>query len=744
MPQKKVRLAVLILLSALSMFWLTAHLWETLPIMGQFPQKDPDSVLFARILEQSILKEQAVQIDSYSCFPYQIRFGIAPFYRWFLYTAVSTYFTLFPASNIDPMHVAGVLPILFTWFTGLLIILFFNQVCRSTPMFLVCCFFMLPSCSAAFVSGFMRLDYDYLISFFIWAWLLMCLRFYQTRSNALQLLAGMIVAAFIATWSGSPLFFFFVTAFGFFLWLFDYAEAEDYLSYCANSLIVGAMVNILLISPQSLGEEYFSLAKYSYLQPLCILLGGFACLALYNVKIRGLPRKHGILLLALLSLFLGYFFRNQLSESTGLLFQRDPIHTTISEMRSLVSPPKLLNNSAHFQNLLEHFGLIIFIFPFFILLPWQECTSRGGRLLRFWIGLMICLSVYQIRYIRWLTIGSGLFYGISFFLLWKMARNSLRSDKWRSAWLLAVFIPLMVMQSMHNFFWIKNSMTLSEAQVELFNWVRKYTPPTSGYSDNNKPEYGILTHWDEGNTMAYYARRPSVVNNAMWGFKTMADTFSSKSEAEAIRLCAKYGIRYILVSPQRLHDAGRLSFWNMFKKMPEQPEYSLKMFNVEPDKDFDKNFYYWLRENLALTSRAAFKPSSHFRVAYVSDAYNKQILPEYFLFEVVAGAKVDISADPLTDISVSLELQIGLHKFLFKKNASSGEKGMISFVLPYSSSYKGGRVRVSEIYKASYYRDGKLIKASLVVDEESVLKGLNVTGDLKIVEPDKKMEEEQK
>lgn len=739
--QKKVRLTVLILLSALSLVWLTAHLWEILPISGQFPQKDPDSVLFARILEQSILKEQTIEIDSYSCFPYKIRLGIAPFYRWFLYTSVKVFYTFFPSCQIDPMHIAGVLPIVFTWLTGLMIILFFNQVCYSTPMFLLCCFFMLPSSSAALVSGFMRLDYDYLISFFIWSWLLICLRFYEERSNFSQLMGGIVVAAFIGTWSGTPLFFFFVTAYGFFLWLFDYAEAEDYLSYCSNSLTIGAMVNIILISPQSLSGEYFSLNKFSYLQPFCVLFGGFACNALCFVKKRGLPRKHGILALALLTVFIGCFFQNQLSESTGFLFQKDPLHVTISEMRALISPSKVLANNSQLSDLLEYFGLVFFALPLFLLLPWNGCRPDGGRLLRFFIGLMIFLAVYQVRYIRWLTIGAGLFYGISIFILWKMIRNALKAGKWHLVMVMVIFVPLMITQSMHNFFWIKKNPTLSEAQVELFNWIRKYTPPTSGYVDDNNPEYGILTHWDEGNTMGYYARRPSVVNNAMWGFKTMADTFSSKSEAEAKGLCEKYGIRYILASPYREQDEKRVSFWNMFKSMPERPEYTLKTINVEEDKDYDKNFYYWLRENLALTSRAAFNPSSHFRTVYVSRVNDKHILPEYFLFEVVAGARVDITSDPFTEVSISLEIQIGLQKFLFKKSADSGENGMTRFILPYSSSFKGGRIRVAEFYKVSFYRDGRLLKASLMAGEESVLKGLDITSDVKILEPDLKMQD---
>jgi hypothetical protein len=704
---------------------LTAHLWEIFPLNGQFTQLDPDSVLFSRLLEQSILKGKLVTYDSYGCYPYDIALQFPPFYPWFLYNATVAYYSIFPGSQLDPMLVAGFLPIVVTWLCIFLVLLTINRISRSTALLLFCSFFMLPGGAVAMASGFLKLDYDFLNAFLIWSWILSYLCFDDNRSKIWQLTGSLAACLFVGTWAGSPFFFFFATAYGVVLWLSDSEDADKLLEYTSVTLLIGGMVNLIMISPEKLNGRFFAFLSYSYFQATCVVLGGLVCLMLKEFRARKISRWTGMAGLLFLSLMLLVVFRGQMTESTGFLFQGDPIHKTISELASPLSFKAILQSNANLRELLKWFGWSIVLFPLFAFLPWTWCDRSKSRFLRFWLTLMLVLTFYQIRYIRWLVVGEGLYYGITCYLLWTMIVGQFKNRASGYVRAVAIIVPLMILQSMHNFHWSTSFATIDKPLVELYTWIRRNTPETSGYFDEKKPEYGILSFWDEGNHIAFYARRPAVVNNAMWGYKTMADIFSAKTEDAARQLCQKYGVRYIVMNTFKERGDGSYTFWNTYKNMPEVPEYSYVTAGIVEDPDYKKTFFFWLLDNLALGTRALFDPAAHFRLVYASDSPD-DVRPPWLLYENVAGARVSVQADPSSVVQISIELTIGKSKYLFKKSQNTDENGLADLVVPYSTSHKGGRIQTEPYYKVSFYKDSVFTKAMLQVAEVDVLAGNDV------------------
>lgn len=721
----RTRIFTIIILSALSFVWLTAHLWEIFPLNGQFTQLDPDSVLFSRLLEQSILKGKLVTYDSYGCYPYDIALQFPPFYPWFLYNATVAYYSIFPGSQLDPMLVAGFLPIVVTWLCIFLVLLTINRISRSTALLLFCSFFMLPGGAVAMASGFLKLDYDFLNAFLIWSWILSYLCFDDNRSKIWQLTGSLAACLFVGTWAGSPFFFFFATAYGVVLWLSDSEDADKLLEYTSVTLLIGGMVNLIMISPEKLNGRFFAFLSYSYFQATCVVLGGLVCLMLKEFRARKISRWTGMAGLLFLSLMLLVVFRGQMTESTGFLFQGDPIHKTISELASPLSFKAILQSNANLRELLKWFGWSIVLFPLFAFLPWTWCDRSKSRFLRFWLTLMLVLTFYQIRYIRWLVVGEGLYYGITCYLLWTMIVGQFKNRASGYVRAVAIIVPLMILQSMHNFHWSTSFATIDKPLVELYTWIRRNTPETSGYFDEKKPEYGILSFWDEGNHIAFYARRPAVVNNAMWGYKTMADIFSAKTEDAARQLCQKYGVRYIVMNTFKERGDGSYTFWNTYKNMPEVPEYSYVTAGIVEDPDYKKTFFFWLLDNLALGTRALFDPAAHFRLVYASDSPD-DVRPPWLLYENVAGARVSVQADPSSVVQISIELTIGKSKYLFKKSQNTDENGLADLVVPYSTSHKGGRIQTEPYYKVSFYKDSVFTKAMLQVAEVDVLAGNDV------------------
>ena len=122
MKQRELQFYIcLLIISTVSFFWLISPLFHENTWNGEFQQTGPDSLLFARQLEQCILKGKILDTDNYAAFPYETKTGIAPFYMYFLVNFVNFVFFLFPNLEINPIYVAGILPIIIPFFTILLL-----------------------------------------------------------------------------------------------------------------------------------------------------------------------------------------------------------------------------------------------------------------------------------------------------------------------------------------------------------------------------------------------------------------------------------------------------------------------------------------------------------------------------------------------------------------------------------------------------------------------------------------------
>lgn len=726
MKHTKILLSVgLLLLSAVSFIWLIAHVMLKFPWHGLYHMTDPDSLLFARILEQSILKEKILLSDNYGCFPYEILHGFAPFYMYFLYIFVSFFYAIFPNCGFDPIMVAGCLPIFFTWLTGVMISLSVWFLSKNIVLTLITSLFMLPGYSAFMNNGLLKLDYDFMISFFIWAWLLLCTSFNNYKNNVLVLLGGLVTALFIGVWSGNPLFFFFVTVYGLILWLTKRPDSFSYNEFASSAMLIGALLNILYIFKNGNISDPLSINKYSYFQPLCCLAGGFFLYFLNSLQKFKNQKILGLSLFGLFGLILVCSFYDQIMQALGFVLQKDPIHITISELRSVYDFSSILQNGKLAAILVEHFSWTIIFLPIFVFTKPKGFKAESGAFLRDWLLLMIFMSAFQLRYFRWPGIGLGLYSGMIAYGIWLCLKTYIKSEKYKQLKTVLIFLPLILLFLSQNYFIISKSSFVEPHKMEALGWIYRNTPPTSGYADDEKPEYGILAYWDDGNYINYYAKRPSIVNNAMWGYRTMAHVFSALNEHEAYALCEEYKIRYIFIDPSRNFSPETYGYWPYFKDLPKKPEYKLLSEKVDYVKDYENYFFFWLKENLALAPRAQFAAASHFRLVYVGNTEKKHVFP-YALFEKVKGAVLNVEADKNTEVSVSLNIYLDGNEFLHKTKLTTDENGRATFVLPYANSHMGGRVKTDSIYKISCTQNGLTVRAKVVVKEPDVINGLEV------------------
>lgn len=719
MEQRKILLLCLIIFSVVYAFWLTAGFIQNRPVGGVYHQTDPDAILFLRLFEQSVLRGEVMNSDEYACFPHVMRYVLPPFYLAFLVNSVWLIYSIFPGLSCEPVVIAGFFPIIFFWLGNLMIFFACRRLTKDTGFLLFLCLCLLPNVSSAMVAGFLKLDYDFLISFAIWAFLLSSALFVESSKEIFKISGALAACLLIATWSGSPLFFLFVTLYGLACLLWGSRNAQALLDYCSSAMLIAAILNLLYIWQSPYSENGFKLAAYGYFQPACVLLGG---LFLRSLPLSPAGRTNFARILVVFAALAGLLLfvgGDAIVESAGILSRKDPVHETINELRPMFSPGNRLFDNQAFKELYNYFGWPIFLTPLICFLPSRFYGGRKMQHLRNWLILVLLMSVYQLRYVRWFGAALGLLYAMIFYALWRLIVDNFKKYSQGPLRAMMVLLPLLVLHSLNGFAVNMNPPGLSDFQVDLFAWLGRNTPDTSGYTDRNRPEYSVLSYWDEGNLLSYYTRRPVVVGNYLSGYQTMAAIFAADNPERAADLCEENSVRYIVVSAKATPSSRIFSFWKYLERQPARGEYRLVTEPIPQVKGFEKSFYAGLKENFGLGSPGKSFSASRFRIIYASKA-DLYELPQYTVFERVHGAELQLNCDPHATATISLEIEAGSKKLFFKREALADNAGSISFRLPYSTSYYGGRIKTAGFYRLALQKDGAMRFFKVFIDEQTL------------------------
>lgn len=721
---EKLMMAILITISVVSFFWLIANFLEDYSVSGIYQQTDPDSLLFMRQLEQSVLRGEVLEVDEYACFPYMLKHALGPIFLKFLVYFSWIVYSLFPDCQLDPVVIAGFLPVVFYCVNSLLLFFSCMAVVKDKKFMLFIPFFLLPHAAAALSNRFLNLDYDFLISFFIWSFLLACMVFMKSQNRFLKLIGAIIATLFVATWSGTPLFYLFVTVYGFGLWLAKKPDSKTFLDFSSSTMLIAGFTNLLYIWNSPYGANFVSPQSFSFFQPACVFVGGMFLKILLALPATSGERKQGFLVFLAIGVLILILFHDPLLQASGFLFRTDPVHETINELRPLVKIHEMAAKPGAFSELHKFFSWNIFLVPLLIFFPAHIYGGKSMTFLRNWLFIFTALAVYQIRYIRWLSAGYGLLNAMIFYALWRLSFEKLNKSGSKNLKIVAIFLPLLVIYSLQGFSLIVSDGVLSQPKVDLFTWFTRNTPATSGYCDKKGPEYGVLCYWDEGNALAYYTKRPAVVGNHMNGYRTMAEVFSAENEASATTLCDKYKIKYILITNREV-SPKIFSYWQYLRHIPGGHNYQFVTNEIPVIKGFEKWFYFYLAEDLGMKPRGHFGISSNFRLAYAAKS-RPEIVPEFLVFEKVNGGRLNLFADPGSEARVSLGVKVGAKLVLFNQQLVADANGRVCLSLPYSSGHKGGRIQTDDFYKLTIQKNGVKKMFKVFVDEHAVEQGAEI------------------
>jgi hypothetical protein len=249
-------------------------------------------------------------------------------------------------------------------------------------------------------------------------------------------------------------------------------------------------------------------------------------------------------------------------------------------------------------------------------------------------------------------------------------------------------------------------------------FLRQASPPTRGFLDASlRPEYGVLTSWDDGHLVRYRAERPTVQDN----FGSFADRraydlarsyFDAEDEEAAYQVALALGARYTVATnkgsgqtfPSSPHSVGQRLWRRLGNGAPAA--------SGSGSPALARHRLVWAGD-LSGRPRDLQEPAPD-RVA---------------VFEIVPGAWITGEASPGASVGFELALVSGAGRSSYRARTQASPDGRYAIRLPYPTDVPvSPSVRAAGAYRV---RSGGRT-AELEVREADVRAGATLTGpDLK-------------
>ena len=507
----------------------------------------------------------------------------------------------------------------------------------------------------------------------------------------------------------------------------------------------GALLNAsaaLLLLPACLGNGGFSgIGEYSPLvlsnfQPLWFGAGAFGLLALAELWKRSAAgstqraRSTATLTLALVlgasAVALVPELRQALWQAGGWFTREDRFLTTVAELRPLLYPGDHLDPGAALDSL----TLAFFAFPLaWLWLAWRTTFGPERRLptvlLLVWTAVFFLLALAQERFANVLAPALCLAVAVAIDDLRGVARR-LHGRGARLAidagivglGLTTLAPPAIYFQALfiHSRFsrtqehgWVPPDSRLKVVVEKAALWLRGASPPTRGFLDASvRPDYGVLTSWDDGHLVRYRAERPTIEDPFgsfadRRAYELAARYFDVEDEEDAYRTALELGARYTVATAQGSGQA-----------LPPSPQ------------SVGRRLWRWLG-NATESSPAL----ARHRLIWVGDLSGQPRAigtPEpdrVAIFEIVPGAWVEGEAEPGARVTVELRLASGRGHVPYSTAVTASPSGRYGVRLPYPTDEPvDGAVSADGLYLFQ----SRALRGELALREADVRAGAAVAG----------------
>lgn len=316
----------------------------------------------------------------------------------------------------------------------------------------------------------------------------------------------------------------------------------------------------------------------------------------------------------------------------------------------------------------------------------HDIVSLPCLLLIFSTGV---LQFYQNRWGNEASFGIAFSHGTLLYLLWKYG-NRFKYNYLFSTFFVSVYIVITLLSAIIGTkdLILKRLDPMDYDAYITIKWIKENTPKTSYYLEPyKKPEYGVMTPWDMGHLVIYYAERPVPASNfghslRGTGFKDSYAVWQVKEGKELTEICKRNEIKYLLIKDPIGYMTGL------------EKEKVYYYFPAMRLMQFDGGF-------------SAFGPAlENFRLIYESynrstTYYNVSDVRKYKIFEFVKGARISGKTFPLNDVNIFTTFKSDKNReFKWSLRTFADEKGYFSCVVPYATKNVQYTVKAVQPFKA--------------------------------------------
>ena len=573
-----------------------------------------------------------------------------------------------------------------------------------------------------------------------------------------SILTGLMLGAYLLTWIGAVFFIMIIMIYVVVQSVIDTLQNKD-IKYLSVSTIPMLIVTLILLIPFSSTE--FVVFHYSLFHIALILISIVSTIILIKLNTYARGTKNpifqyliSIVIISMLSLItIRIVSINVYNTLFGTLIGMFT-HTvggaqTIAESNSIFARPGMIHDSFPIMFIPNDNLTLIFIIIALIIISVRIIKQKHFELMFItWSVIMLLAVCSQNRWTYYFAVNFAIicgFVGSSIIHSWT---NKHKSDMFNpntknipiTICIISIITFILAYPGFN--YSINNSKYVNNGEpsgggfnewFETLNWVKNNTPDTGVdyYGIYNKPytypdtAYGILSWWDYGHIITYYAHRIPTANPFQAGIggghehNAGASTFlTAKTEEEATKELNKIdNVKYIISNAYMAYEIMQVfGIWN-----EDEPYFAYIQTNkgnqLVPNEVYFKNMESRLHildgnglKQYRLIYESNINPNTHggHREQQFKHIYNLlyggniPIVNSGLVkvFEHVNGAHISGLTDPNTKVNIThkVKTNIGREFEYSQEIISSSNIGSYIFVVPYTGEYNllGKNISINE------------------------------------------------
>lgn len=556
--------------------------------------------------------------------------------------------------------------------------------------------------------------------------------------------AGTALGAALLVWPGSALHVGLVES-GLLVHLLSRRRRERAIGFAARFAAANATALLLVLplgAPAAQSEwGGFSPVALTGFQPwlfAVLVLFGLACGGLWRWPRLGSDRRRRVaaaaatgccLLAASAALFPELLAGGE--DAWRWLAKRESFQAGVSESRSLiVHRGRLVGHVAAMR--LSYF---FFLFPLAVAAAIRSLgreRDRSAQLLLLWWSLgLFAVTLVQKRFFNSFSVAMALVMGWTLCLAVRslpprwLATPARRAAVWTGLGALVLLLVLPVLRSYAPYvssqigllrgrgLVLPGTVARRRVGVQMAEWLRHNTPPTSGWMGGAVPEYGVMAPWPVGHPIEYAGRRPTVTDNfgddiGEENFRRARRYYLAR-EGEGSRILEQLGVRYVVAQSRHSYLGEAPAADSLFRSL-----YFRDGSESAPPWEDPRD--------------ARVEALERHRLVYESRPLrgaNSDEPPVYKIFEFVEGARIDGRAAPGAHLRLTLPLRSNRGRALvYAASAVADAQGRYAFRVPYANRGAPPAVRAASHYTLECEGES----APLRIDEGAIRKGLALRG----------------